>query len=344
MLNNKKGIETRLLPLTNDLVFKAVYGRNTEASKAALIALLNRLLGKEKDPIVWLNCENPFNYRTCKEEKETIMDIKVRLSSGQLLDLEMQVNHLSEYVNRSIYYMGKLINESLESGEDYDMMKESIIISIVDGTLFGEFEKVYSTYYLKEDETNHKLSELTQINFLELGKIDISMKQISEMTPHERLGAYFKYAADDSLTEYIDQLLEYEREVIDLTKPILEEISKEKEMREIAFAHEMWLHDVATIKARARKQAIAEGKAEGLAEGLAEGKAVGLAEGKSVGETTKLLRQICKKLSKGKKPEVIAYELEEDLVDILPMIEIALTYAPDYDIEQIYDALNNETK
>ena len=106
----------KLLPLTSDLVFKAVYGRNTKASNAALLALLNRLLEKDKDPIVWVNCENPFSYATYQGEKEIVMDIKVQLSSGQLLDLEMQVDHLDCYVNRSIFYMGKLINESLESG------------------------------------------------------------------------------------------------------------------------------------------------------------------------------------------------------------------------------------
>ena len=50
------------------------------------------------------------------------MDIKVRLSSGELVDLEMQVHHLSDYINRSVFYMGKLIKDSLEIGEDYDIM------------------------------------------------------------------------------------------------------------------------------------------------------------------------------------------------------------------------------
>ena len=325
MTRGKREMTSRLLPLTNDLVFKAVYGRNTEASNAALIALLNRLLGKEEDPIVWLHLENPFSYRIQSNEKEIILDIKVRLSSGELLDLEMQVHHLSDYINRSIFYMGKLVNESLESGEDYDMMRKTIIISIVDGTLFPQYEKAFSTYCLKEEETNHKLSEITQIHFLELGKIDINGKNVMEMTPHERLGAYFKYASDDSLMDYVDQLLDYEGEVLGLTKPILEEISAEKEMRESAFAHEMWLHDVATMKKRARK----EGRAEGRAEGLAEG------------EDKKLISQVCKKLIKGKTMECIAEELEEDLSLIGPICKIAERFAPEYEVDKIFEAIKN---
>lgn len=338
MTREKGNITSRLLPLTNDMVFKAVYGRDTEASNAALIALLNRLLGKEKDPIVWIHLENPFSYRTQAKEKEVILDLKVRLSSGELLDLEMQVHHLSDYIHRSIFYMGKLINESLEVGEDYDMMKKTIIISIVDGTLFPQYEKAFSTYYLKEDDTNHKLSEMTQIHFLELGKIDINVKAISEMTPHERLGAYFKHASDDSLTEYVDQLLDYEREVLGLTKPILEEISEEKEMREIAIAHEMWLHDVATMKKRARKEGLAEGREEGLMIGREEGRA----EGRAEGSDKKVISMVCKKLAKGKTPEVIADELEEEFERILFICEVAEGFAPEYNIDQIFNALKKK--
>ena len=312
----KKGkIENKLLPLTSDLVFKAVYGRNTEASNAALTALLNRLLEKDKDPIVWVHCENPFSYKTYQGEKEIIMDIKVRLSSGQLLDLEMQVDHLDCYVNRSIYYMGKLINESLESGEDYDKMKETIVISIVNRTLFPQYKKAFSTYYLKENEEDHKLSEITRIHFLELGKINVDEKPISEMTPHERLGVYFKYAADESKSEVIDQLLEYEAEVIDLTKPILEEISAEQELRELEEARKRYRYDVNTARS------------------------VGHREGKEEGEQTKLIKQITKKILKGKSVEIIAEELEEEIEIVEKICSVAKQYAPEYDMEKIYEAL-----
>ena len=52
MTRHEEKNTSKLLPLTSDLVFKAVYGRNTASSNAALIALLNRLLERERDPIV----------------------------------------------------------------------------------------------------------------------------------------------------------------------------------------------------------------------------------------------------------------------------------------------------
>lgn len=321
-MNYDKGkINSKLLPLTNDLVFKAVYGRNTEASNSALIALLNRLLQREKDPIVWLRCENPFSYRTYEGEKEIVMDIKVRLSSGQLLNLEMQVDHLGAFINRSIFYMGKLINESLESGEDYDKMKQTIVISIVNRTLFPQYKKVFSTYYLKEDDENHKLSEITSINFLELGKIDITAKSIDEMTPHERLGVYFKYAADESKRDLIDQLLKYEGEVIDLTFPILEEISAEQEMRELAEARRRYRYDVNT----ARSVGFREGKLEGLEQGLEQGL-----------KRTRI-QLICKHYQKGRSISDIAdfVDVPEDYVN--KVLDIAKQL--DFDLDKIYETL-----
>ncbi|MBR7147750.1 MAG: hypothetical protein IKD13_02870 [Firmicutes bacterium] len=117
-----------------------------------------------------------------------------------------------------------------------------------------------------------------------------------------------------------------------MTKPILEEISAEKRMREMAIAHEMWLHDVATMKARARKDGLAEGRAEGRAEGLAEGRAEG--------DILRLILQITKKLAKGKDIVTIAEEREEDITVIEPICKVAGQFAPEYDFEKIYEALN----
>lgn len=62
----------------------------------------------------------------------------------------------------------------------------------------------------------------------------------------------------------------------------------------------------------------------------------GKIQGEEHGELRKLISLICKKLAKGKSPETIAQELEEDLSAISPIIEVAQKYAPDYNEELIY--------
>ena len=65
-----------------------------------------------------------------------------------------------------------------------------------------------------------------------------------------------------------------------------------------------------------------EGREEGRAEGIAEGKRAGLAEGLRRGRDEKLLEQIEKKRSKGKGPQEIARELEEDIDTIRRLCDL----------------------
>lgn len=62
-------------------------------------------------------------------------------------------------------------------------------------------------------------------------------------------------------------------------------------------------------------------------------------EGRKEGSEFKLLEQISKKLQKNKSPEVIADELEEDIENIIQICNVASSFAPDYNIEQIHSAL-----
>ena len=62
-------------PLTSDVIFKAVFGRDTSGCKRALIGLLNRILEREEDPIVDLVYQNPFSMAELEEEKEIICTI-----------------------------------------------------------------------------------------------------------------------------------------------------------------------------------------------------------------------------------------------------------------------------
>ena len=73
--------------------------------------------------------------------------------------------------------------------------------------------------------------------------------------------------------------------------------------------------------------------------GLAGGRSEGLVEGESHGRTKKPIELVCKKLSKGKSPQTIAEDLEEDPDVIEKICKAAQPFAPDYDVEAIYEAM-----
>ena len=62
-------------------------------------------------------------------------------------------------------------------------------------------------------------------------------------------------------------------------------------------------------------------------------------EGREEGSKFKLLEQLTKKLRKDKTPEIIAEELEEDEDTIRHLCAVAKNFAPDYNLEQIYNAI-----
>ncbi len=65
---------------------------------------------------------------------------------------------------------------------------------------------------------------------------------------------------------------------------------------------------------------------------------IGIAKGKLEGERWKLVELVCKKLRKGKTPEIIAEELEEERDIIQSICDVAVPFAPDYECEEVYNA------
>ena len=63
-------------------------------------------------------------------------------------------------------------------------------------------------------------------------------------------------------------------------------------------------------------------------------------EGRGEGQDLKLISQICRKLKKGKTPDVIAEELEEELEIVEKICKAAEGFAPEYDSAKIYEALH----
>ena len=80
-----------------------------------------------------------------------------------------------------------------------------------------------------------------------------------------------------------------------------------------------------------REEAYEDGRADGIEQGIERGI--------KQGEIKKLIILICRKKQKSKTLEVIAEELEEDLELVKRIYDIADGFAPEYDVEKIYERL-----
>ena len=68
----------------------------------------------------------------------------------------------------------------------------------------------------------------------------------------------------------------------------------------------------------------------------------GIEQGTERGQIVKMISLVCKKLRKGNTPAEVADALEEDEQEIIRIYKVAERFAPDYDVEAIYQALEEE--
>ena len=256
------------MPLTDDYVFHAVFGRDTEESRAALIEILNIILERKQDPIRAIVIKNPIEIPDREADKESVMDIRAETESGELLDIEMQAGDLQFYQNRALFYGGRLVNSSLKSGESYDMMKKSIVVSIIQNKLFPKEIGCHSIFDVREQKTGLLLSDRLAFHFLELGKVD-PQKPVEEMTQIEKLAVYLRYANDENYKDSVQEICESEEGII-MAENLYRHATKEEREAAWAECRMMYQHDQASLREDGRK--------EGHRQGLAEGEAIGAAQ------------------------------------------------------------------
>lgn len=116
-----------------------------------------------------------------------------------------------------------------------------------------------------------------------------------------------------------------------------EKIKEEKTMCDAL--NELFADELAESKERGIQEGLAQGIKQGIEQGIERGIERGTAIGKADGEKRKLIQQVCKKLAKGKALTAIADDLEEDISVIEEIYTATVPFAPDYDLDLIYEHL-----
>ncbi|MCI9597800.1 MAG: Rpn family recombination-promoting nuclease/putative transposase [Firmicutes bacterium] len=255
------------LTLKNDVMFKAVYGREDEDCKEALIGMLNLILDRKTDPIKSVTYRNPFNVRETDSQKEGILDIKAETDRGELLDIEMQFAEDDEIIERNLYYHCGMVTQGLAAGEKYGKLKKTISILLLNFTRSEKNGKFHTRFMLKEPDTGELLTELFQLHYIELPKVNPEGKPASELSDVERFLEYLKYAGELGKEEYVEELKRQGGKEIQMTDTIMRKVTEDEFVKEKAIARDKFLHWQASIE-RQRKRQEAE-KAE-LLQQLAE--------------------------------------------------------------------------
>lgn len=159
---------------TNDFVFRAILQRN----KNVLTALICSLLHLPTDEVD-VTITNPIELGNAFSDKDFILDIRVEMNDGRLIDLEMQMTNEYNWPERSISYAARTF-DSLSAGKDYIEVKPIHSIGFLNFTLFPQAPEFYATYQLMNIKTHQLYSSKFSIYVVDLSRIDLATEEDSE--------------------------------------------------------------------------------------------------------------------------------------------------------------------
>ena len=157
-----------LLDPKMDFVFKNIFG--SEKNPEILISFLNATL-KPKDLITAVEMKNTDINKDYIEDKFSRLDVKATTSNNEVINIEIQLKNEYNMIKRSLYYWSKLYSEQLNEGEDYSILKRTICINILNFK-YLKTRKFHSGYRLKEIYSNEELTDVAEIHFIEIPKLE----------------------------------------------------------------------------------------------------------------------------------------------------------------------------
>ena len=128
--------------MTNDYMFRMVLQSNNNVLKG----IISSMMHVPSDTITTVEIANPIELGKYIEDKDYVLDIKVKLNDNSIINLEMQVADLGNWQNRSLSYLCRTF-ENVQKGEDYNSVMPVTHIGFLDYDLFPEEKEFYSNNY-----------------------------------------------------------------------------------------------------------------------------------------------------------------------------------------------------
>ena len=252
-----------------DIAFKKIFG--VEDNKDLLISLINSIVGQE-DQVSEVTLLNPYNPKSFKKDKLSILDIKAKGVSGKRFNIEIQIADEADYDKRALYYWAKLYTEQLKVAQDYSTLSKAIGIHILNFTSIPQAKDYHNVFHITEKNEGFRYFEDLELHTIELNKFSSNANEglsdiVAKVKTSLDMWSAFLTRNDllkaDSLPRELDD--------VNLKKAItvLEVMNFSDEERDFYEDHLKWLR----IETNSLKKMKEEGKAEGLVEGKAEGKA-----------------------------------------------------------------------
>lgn len=244
------------LSVRNDFVFRYLFGN--QKNEHILRSFLQSVLDLPKEEYQSLTIIDPHLQREFEEDKLGILDVKVHTKSGNVVEVEVQVQDIPRMRNRILFYISKMVTEQIQKGEGYEVLKKAVSIVITDYIMLEEIAAYHNRFQFYDKDSGALFSDMMEIDTLELPKIP----KIPEDTPLYDWMLFFNARGREDLNMAAERNVDVRKAAENLM-----EISQDERVRREAEIHEKNRRDYwARIDG-----AYDKGRAEGIAEGKAEG-------------------------------------------------------------------------
>ena len=117
--------------IMNDLVFKYVYGQDTQSSKSALKDLLEMFLH--------VKIKNTNTPNRNVKSKDSRFDIVAKLDNHTMIDVEMQMESTNDSLpNRFESYLSKMLSNQDLKGKMYRDLKPCYVLVFLDTNIYDD--------------------------------------------------------------------------------------------------------------------------------------------------------------------------------------------------------------
>ena len=159
-----------------DTLFKMLFVEHQDLLKKLVAVLMGIPVGS----ITQFDVQNPEIQPENLGDKFCRLDINM-IVNGQRVDLEIQVCNEGDYIERVMFYWAKEFSSALPSGADYAELPRTMILSILDFTLFTDCKEYHSFFQPMEVTRHTVMSDKMGFHFFELPKLPEEISDSDEL-------------------------------------------------------------------------------------------------------------------------------------------------------------------
>ncbi len=252
-----------------DIIFKCIFG--DERNKKILCSFLCSVLQISKDKLAELQILNTEILPNYKNEKNSILDLKIRLKSKEIINVEIQILPYVNMEARILYYWSSIYHSQLDKGQYYSDLKKCISIIVLDYN-FTDEKKAHNVYHIKNNDSFKIMFRDLEIHTLELRKVREEQDDL--------LNLWLQFISANS--KEVLEMVSLKDEDIKRAYEVLAELNKNPKLKAVYEAREKYERDyVARMAYMERKvketelqleQEREKGIKQGIEQGIKKGK------------------------------------------------------------------------